>query len=173
MKKILSLLLVICVLFTFALFAAGSGSDDKKSGDQGAASADGTQPQETEAENTELGKYTVVIDSCRLAKDYEGKPIIIVKYIFTNVSDENPAAFYLCFDDAAFQNGVGLNECYVTADSANYEADNQMKEIKMGASLEVEVAYELNDETTDVEIEVSELFSWDDTVLTKTFTIAE
>ena len=47
-----------------------------------------------------------------------------------------------------------------------------MKDIKKGASLEVEVAYELNDSTTDVEVEVSELFSFSDKVIKKTFTIA-
>ena len=168
MKKILSLVLVICVLFTFALFAAGSGSDEGESTSQGSGEA-----ETTPTEDNELGDYTLVIDSCRLAKDYEGDPIVIVKYIFTNVSDENPGAFYLQFDCTVYQNGVSLNECYFVDDSANYSSDNQMKEIKQGASLEVEVAYELNDETTDIEVEVSELFSWDDKTLTKTFTIAQ
>ena len=48
-----------------------------------------------------------------------------------------------------------------------------MKEIKKGATLDVEVAYELNDATTDVEIEVKELFSFSEKVITKTFKIAE
>ena len=47
-------------------------------------------------------------------------------------------------------------------DSANYSADNQNKEIKKGASLEVEVAYVLNDTTRDLEVEISELFSYSD-----------
>ena len=47
-----------------------------------------------------------------------------------------------------------------------------MKEIKKGATLEVECAYELNDTTTDIEVEVTETFSFDDEIVTKTFSIA-
>ena len=165
MKKV-SLLLTVLLVIAFAVFALGSGESEVK--DQGEGKA-GTQAT---VENG-IGKYSVQIDSCRIAKDYSGKPVAIVKYIFTNVSDEKPAAFYVAFDDSVFQNGVGLNESYMLDDSANYSSDNQTKEIKAGASLEVEVAYELNDETTDIEVEVSELFSFDDTVITKTFSIVE
>ena len=42
----------------------------------------------------------------------------------------------------------------------------------MGASLDVEVAYELNDTTSDVEVEVKEWLSFNEKVLTKTFSIA-
>ena len=41
-----------------------------------------------------------------------------------------------------------------------------------GATIEVEVAYELNDTTTDIEVEVSELISFNDSMITKTFSIA-
>lgn len=74
-------------------------------------------------------------------------------------------------NDEVYQNGVGLNGAYFLDDSANYNAENQTKEIKKGASIEVEVAYELNDTTTDIEVEVKELFSFDDTTITKTFSI--
>lgn len=178
MKK-LSILLAILLITTYVLFAVGSTEDSDTTVDQGNDSvkvtekADETADDTTETNNTTLGDYTVVIDSCRQAKDYEGKAVIIVKYIFTNVSDDEASAFVYSIDAVAFQNGVGLNESYFVADSANYSSDNQMKEIKKGASIEVEVAYELNDTTTDVEIEVSELFSFENKVITKTFTIAQ
>ena len=47
-----------------------------------------------------------------------------------------------------------------------------LKEIKKGASLEVEVAYTLNDSTSEIEVEVKELFSFQNTLITKTFSIA-
>ena len=117
-----------------------------------------------------LGNYNVVIDSCRLATDYEGKPIVIVKYQFTN-NDDDAAAFWLTFDYDAYQNGVGLNECFLVAKSANFSTDNQQKEIKKGVSISVEVAYELNDTATDIEVEVAELFSLSDKKITKTLKI--
>ena len=154
----------------FALFAMGSSeSTDAPAKDQG---KDTVQTEATVDENA-IGDYTVVIDSCRLAKDYEGNPVVIVKYIFTNVSNEDAISFMVAIDENVYQGGIGLNEAWILDDSANYSADNQTKEIKMGATLEVEVAYTLNDTTTDIEVEVKELFSFDDTTLTKTLSIAE
>lgn len=138
---------------------------------------DGTEQQQETAAATEtaqegvLGDYIVIIDSCRMVKDYEGKPVVIVKYIFTNVSDESPAAFLYALDTAVYQSGIGLNESYFLSDSAAYDSGNQAKEIKAGATIEVEVAYELNDTTTDIEVEVSEYFSWTDDKVTKTFSL--
>ena len=164
--KVSKWLIAVLVVAMFAVFALGSG--DSETTDQGAGKA------ETKATVAgEIGKYSLVIDSCRLAEDYSGKPVVIVKYIFKNVADENAASFMVAFDDAVYQAGVGLNAAYMLDDSANYSSDNQMKEIKKGASLEVEVAYELNDTTTDIEVEVKELFSFQDKCLTKTFAIAQ
>lgn len=164
MKKV-KVLLSVMLLFMFAMFALGSGEDTSE--DQG------TGTVESEESDTNIGDYTVEIQSCRLAKDYEGKDVVIVKYLYTNVSNDDATAFWTAFDETVYQNGVGLNESYLVDDSANYSADNQSKEIKKGASLEVEVAYELNDTTTDIEVEVKELFSFDDTTITKTFSITQ
>lgn len=167
MKKY-SLILTVLLVGVFAIFALGSGESETEVKQQGVGVAATT----TVADDA-IGKYSVVIDSCRIAKDYEGKPVVIVKYIYSNISNSDPTAFFIAFDDNVFQSGVGLNSAYVLDDSANYSADNQTKEIKAGATLEVEVAYELNDTTTDIEVEVSELFSFNNTVISKTFTIAE
>ena len=184
MKK-LNLLLVALLIAVFAIFAMGSGESTPTTNDQGSGSVSVTDqngentdqgneaatPEETKS-NDQIGDYTLVIDSCRLAKNYDKKPVVIVKYIFSNVSDDNATSFASVFEDAVYQNGVGLNEAWLLDDSANYSSDNQLKEIKKGATIEVEVAYELNDSTTDIEVEVSEYFSFDDTTITKTFTIA-
>ena len=159
-------ILMVLLIAVFMLFALGSG--ESETADQGS----GTAETKAAASETELGKYTVEIDSCRLAKDYAGKSVVIVKYIFTNVSDESAVSFMFAFDDAVYQDGVGLNQAYVLDDSAKFNSDNQTKEIKKGATLEVEVAYELNDSTTDIEIEVKELFRFNDKTLKKTFKIA-
>lgn len=165
--KRLKWLLVIALVAVFAVFALASG--ESETANQGNGSADTNAP----TVESEIGKYSVVIDSCRLAKDYSGKPVVIVKYIFTNVSDDESASFMFAFDETVYQDGVGLNSAYVLDDSANYDEGNQSKEIKKGAKLDVEVAYELNDTTTDIEVEVKELFSFNDKTLTKTFKIAE
>lgn len=156
-------LLTLLVIAVFVLFAVASGSSETV--DQG------SDVVTTEVDNATLGDYSVEIDSCRLAKDYEGNAVVIVKYIFSNVSGDNATSFMVALDENVYQNGIGLNETYFVDDSANYSSDNQMKDIKKGASIEVEVAYELNDQETPIEVEVSELFSFSDKVITKTFSI--
>ncbi len=162
MKKLLSLLLALLLFTTYGIFALGSGESEEKSQGKGSAEKSDT--------TNKLGEYSLEIKSCRLAKDYEGKDIVIVLYGFTNNSDD-AEAFYLAFDDTVYQDGVGLNESYFVADSANYDSSNQTKEIKSGTSLDVEVAYELNNTTSDIEVEVSELISFDESKITKTFSI--
>lgn len=165
MKKILSALLSIAILSTFAFFAVASGDSEKEEVTQEAGSA------ATAEDNVTLGDYEVEIKSVRLAKDYENKPVAIVTYSFTNNSDE-AASFEWTFDHQAYQNGVSLERAYVLDDSADYDEANSSKEIKKGVTLELEIAYILNDSETDIEVEVSELVSFDDEkIITKTFSI--
>lgn len=162
MKK--RIILAVCLVLVFAFFALGSG--ESSTNDQGNGNAN-----TTEALSGEIGDYSVEIESCRIAEDFEGDPVAIVTYVFSNISDDDPACFAWTFEDNAYQNGVGLNKAYILADSANYDSDSQTKEIKKGATIQVEVAYELDDTTTDIEVEVKELISFDDDVVKKTFKI--
>jgi hypothetical protein len=157
--------IIFITLFALVLLTLCSCIDTGSTQDQGNGSA-----SQNGSSNSTLGDYEVIIESCRLATDYEGEPIVIVKYEFTN-NDDEPACFAWSLSCDVFQDGVGLNESYFVDESANYSAENQTKEIKKGASLSVEVAYKLNDTTTDVEIEVSELISFTDKKITKTFSI--
>ena len=165
MKRLGSLLLALCVIATFVAFGLGSSSTEtttvEQQGGPGAAVPNTV---------TDIAECSVEIKGCRLAKDWEGKDVVIVQYAFTN-NDDEPKAFLYSFEDEVYQNGIGLNESWMLADSAKYSADNQTKEIKKGATLDVEVAYELNDSVTDIEVEVSALFSFDDTTITRTFSI--
>ncbi len=164
MKRVLCMVLCVLIIAAFAFFALASSSEDNGQ-NQGNGVVD--TPNK---DNNNLGDYKVEILSCRLAKTYDNKPAIIVKYAFTN-NDDEAKSFMFALKDNVFQNGIGLNKAYMMNDSANYSSDNQTKEIKTGATIEVEVAYELNDETTDIEVEVSKLISLDDAVVRKTFSI--
>lgn len=184
MKKT-SIIMAVLLIIVFSVFAVAS-TEDEGNGNQGSGAVNGESSTESDGstesgqlnnssdpKDETLGDYSVVIDSCRLAESFDGKPVVIVKYIFTNNKNDDATAFSFAFDDAVYQNGVGLNGAYVLKDSANYNSDNQTKEIKKGASIEVEVAYELNDTTTDIEVEVKELWSFSDKTLTKTFSISQ
>ena len=172
MKRTLRVALALLLVAAFTLFAMAS-TEETNTNDQGDGTADVSKSGVSK--NEEIGDYSVVIDSCRIAKaqGYQDKDAIIVKYVYTNVGNDTPTSFMTAFDDNAYQDGVGLNTAYFLDDSAKYSMDNQTKEIKKGASIEVEVAYELNDTSTEVEVEVKELFSFNDTVIKKIFTLSE
>ena len=56
------------------------------------------------------------------------------------------------------------------SDDGNYDSNNnQSKEIKPGVTIDVMVAYKLNDTTSPVEVEVGQFLSFDNTKITKTF----
>lgn len=170
MKKILFLSLTVILILTF--FAGCMNNDNETL--SSTASKNDMSSNETVSKNEtadgNLGEYNVDIKSCRLAKDHEGKDIVIVNYGFKNNSDDS-ASFTFAISDKVFQNGVGLNKCYTAADSAKYSSDNQSKDIKKGATIDVEVAYTLNDDKSPIEIECSELISFSDEKVTKEFNI--
>ena len=156
----------LCVLLVALCLTLASCFESESNDDQSSESAEETTKQSTNA----LGNYQVEIKSCRLAEDYEGKPIVIVNFKFTN-NDDEAQAFYTAVEASVFQDGIGLNECYVADESANYSDDNQTKEIKSASSIEVEVAYVLNDTETDLDVEVTEWISLSDKKITKKFSI--
>lgn len=165
-KKLLSIIATFALLAVFGVLALGSTTSEPTTSDQG-----GDNSVQTQADPTKLGDYNIDIKSARLAKDYEGKDIVIITFGYTNNSD-SATSFITAVSPSVFQGGVGLNECYFADESANYSADNQTKELQKGASLDVEVAYTLNDATADVIVEVTEFISLSDNKLTKTFSLS-
>lgn len=165
MKKTLSVIMIMLLLLTYSAFALASGESSEN------VQSSGSVEQVEKADDTALGDYQVDIKSCRLAEDYEGKPVVIVTYGFTNNAEES-IPFYTAVSTTVYQDGVGLNEAFILDDSANYNADNKSKDLKTGASLDVEVAYELNDTTTDIEVEVTEWISFNDHKITKIFSLS-
>lgn len=120
----------------------------------------------------QIGDYIVKIKESKVTEDYEGAKILIVTYSFTNLSDESEAFMYT-INETLFQNGVELGDVFSSYGIEGYDSANQSKEIKPGVTLDVQVAYKLNDSTTDVEVEISEFFSLKDDHLTYTIKISE
>ena len=116
MKKFITLLLTLALVSSFGLFAIGSGeSDGGKT--QGSGTVDNTvstgktqTPGKADSDNNaSISDYLLEIKSCRLAKDYEKAPVIIITYSFTN-NGEDAASFNLTFNDEAFQK-IGRASC--------------------------------------------------------------
>lgn len=100
---------------------------------------------------TSSNDCNIKYDSYRLVKDDAGNDIIILKYNL-----ENNGKYITCFVNECYielyQDGVGLIEAYDLPQECNYNPDDQCRNLKGGASYGIEVAYELTNTTTDVEV---------------------
>ena len=176
MKKRLMVIAIAAMLLAMLTACGGSG-DTAPQNDAGSTTADASTSA-NDAANAEtgatdegdLGDYHVkILDAETGLNDYEGNPVIGVKYEYTNNGKEN-MMFDVAVSAQAFQDGVQLELAFMDEFSDEYE--NASKEIKPGTTLTCELYYALTSES-DVEIEVSELISFDDAKLTKTFSVAQ
>ena len=152
--------------FIVLMILGGNSSNDTNTNNNANTSND-TNNQATDDNENNLDSCNVVIDSYRLEESRDGKPVVIVKYKFTNNSS-SPQCFYYTVKDAIFQNGVGLKVCHT---ANNYSDDNKTKELQQGVTLDVEIAYYLNDTTTPIDVELIEFFDYSNKKVTKTFNI--
>lgn len=178
-QKIFALMLLAALIFS--LTACDGSSQDKESdlpGGPTQAAQDTTKPTPEPAtpaptvqleESGTLGDYGIEIHDFELSNDYSGAPAIIISYSFTN-NGEDAASGMVSLLDCAYQNGIQLETAIISGQSIS---EDQMKEIKTGASIELKAAFVLSSETAPVEFEMSEAFSFSDEKLGKTFQIAE
>ncbi|MGX7418514.1 DUF5067 domain-containing protein [Carnobacterium gallinarum] len=157
-KSLLSGLILGVALLTVG---CGNGSSETKASSSESAVSESTKK---EADNGTLGKYKVSILGFSKAEDYEGTPVGVVQYEFTNNSDTNQM-FSVAIGSKAFQNGVALDTAVMTEDGYT----DSLTEIQPGATITVKVAYKLADQEAPVTVEVSENFSLGDDKLTKEF----
>ena len=158
--------LAAAVAAPLALTACGGGASEPQAD---AETAPEEQAQEAEPEEeAPASDYAVTIDGSTVATDYEGNPAIVVDFTFTNNSDE-ATSFAVACSQKAFQNGVQLETAIVMDEDLG---NGYMAEIKPGATTQARLAFSLTDES-EVTVEVSELFSLDDTILAEaTFPVA-
>lgn len=92
-----------------------------------------------------------------------GELILGIKYSFTNNSDD-AACFDWVVDDDVFQNGAELPKIYTD--------ENATTNIQSGASIDVVIVYQLTD-TSDVDIELTDIMEQYEGKITKTIQISE
>lgn len=158
MKKKMLMLLLAGAL-AVSICACGSGET--------------TEPQEPEApavtDAGTLGDYDVAIGDCTFDEDYEGNPIIVIHYSFTNNGKE-PASALWSLGTKAYQDGVEL-ETAIVGDTSVYDASIDQKDIKTGITLDdCQIAYVMTSESP-VEFEVSEFLRTSNDTLYKTFEV--
>lgn len=97
--------------------------------------------------------YTVSLVNATVYEDDDGEPILVLKYDFTNNSNESQSFIGATYDKA-FQNGVQLSPAILIGTQYNYDVSLASKEVQPGVSMEVQRAYHLDHPTADVEVEV-------------------
>ena len=171
MKRKLVMIMASAMLMAM-LTACGSSGDTGANNTTDAGSAQTAQQETPKADAApvsegDLGDYHVkILDAETGLNDYDGNPVIGVKYEYTNNGDEN-MMFEAAVNAQAFQDGVQLDPAFMGDFSAEYE--NSSKEIKTGTTLTCELYYVLTSDS-DVEVEVTELISLDNAKLVKKFT---
>lgn len=131
-------------------------------------SSDSTPDTDENTSSGNLGDYDVEIKSAITTTDYEGNPAIVVTYSWTNNSDETTSCMASVIA-SAFQDGVELETAIIMDDSV-FDANPYMKDVRPGTTIDIQQAFELTS-SSNVEIEITELFSFDDKAVTETFQI--
>ncbi|MEC4272836.1 DUF5067 domain-containing protein [Adlercreutzia sp. R25] len=171
---VLSVVAFVLVLVMQSAFSAAfdkameEGGMTPASAETAAGDASASGPQAAEQSESTEAAYGVSIDGCRVTEDYEGNPAVVVSYTFSNNSEEttSPAVALI---EKVFQGGVQLDPAMVTDME---EGGKSMNDVKPGSSISYEAAYELAD-MSDIAVEVSELISFNDTILAEqTFSLS-
>lgn len=98
----------------------------------------------TESE-TEMEESCISIVSHNISRDYNGDPVLVIEYAFTNVDDE-PASFTFSVQDSVFQNGIECSSTVFGCDEV--DSQQQLNDVQPGFTYNLKVAYELKDMTT-------------------------
>lgn len=175
---VLSMLAALCS----AAFLAGCGEESQSSAVPAATSSSTPNESSSAVESKiepaaetgkgDIGDYNIEILGVRIVDDFQGGKDALVKLKFTNISDEEAAAFGSSLDIKVYQDGVELG--MGVPDAEGYEAGNSYKTVKKGASIEFEHPVQLSNTTSPIEVEVAELFAIIDTgKVTKTLELPQ
>ena len=114
----------------------------------------------------EIDRYAVSINSYDIAEDRNGDKVLILNMGYTNNSSTD-TPFYAAIDVAAFQDGVELEQAFITDDDIMDDSNNYVN-VLPGAGLGVSEGFVLSSETAPVDIEITPMFSFgDDKITTK------
>ena len=111
--------------------------------------------------------YEVKINDVTLTDDGEGKDLIVLSISFTNNSDSG-TSFSSAINTELFQNDIALKSGHLPYNHPSHNSDlssNSYTDIKKGASIELQVVYELNDAKNPVEIKCIDSSSYDKAVI--------
>lgn len=172
-KRLIILAVIAGIIILIVAISSLGGSDDKNTSNNNTnnttSSSSSVSAEKEEGAEGKIGSYVCTVKSAKLCKDYEGKQAVKITYEFTNNSS-NPESFDIALSDNVYQNGVGLEPVYFLANDEEADIGIDVK-IKPGVTKEVSKAYLLQDPSADLEVEIGEFISFDNTKVTTTVKI--
>lgn len=151
----------ICVLtMVAALSACTTETTDSESSKVESSAAESKEEsaessEESSEEETEAAEFVFAINSTSLGKDYEDKDVLIIKYDFTNNSDEATSFTFAC-QDTVFQDGIECDSTVIGCD--DIDSQEQLNDIQPGKTYTVTIGYHISDTSKPVDVVVTDLF---------------
>ena len=159
--KLKKLLAGVCALtMAAALSACTTETTDSESSKVESSAAESKEEsaessEESSEEETEAAEFTFAINSTSLGKDYEDKDVLIIKYDFTNNSDEATSFTFAC-QDTVFQDGIECDSTVIGCD--DIDSQEQLNDIQPGKTYTVTIGYHISDTSKPVDVVVTDLF---------------
>lgn len=128
------------------------------------------EPEETSNEIVlgtpiEFETFTITITNLETSTDYDGNPILIYTYDWINTGDDTQSPF-MTFDITGFQNGIST-EISPFSETVDY-GSGQVEVRPEGAVEGAQGAIGLTSVEEPVELELTEMFSFEDNAYTTT-----
>lgn len=140
--KFITFLLILCLIGFISAMTGNNNTQNKK---------DSSNTMETEGE---INNYYVKIGEATITNDGLGKNILLLNISFTNNNDEAKAFMYN-LDCKMYQNGVELKMPISTYGIENYNWEDKTKEIQSGVNFEFKLAFEIEDLSSPVNVEIT------------------
>ena len=104
-----------------------------------------------------------------------GGNIAIVTYGFTNNDYDTGMSFFACVNDSVSQNGVELTESNALKGQFDLFNPDEVKQVAKGETIDVKVAYELQDTVSNITVKASKTVSiaGENSTVTQVFTIEQ
>lgn len=99
----------------------------------------------------DIDDYHVALLRIETSKDYKGDPALILTILYTN-NGKDTESYMTAVSTKLFQNGVQLERAISVS---GVDTMVQMAEVRPGASVELQIAYQITDINLPVEIEFS------------------
>lgn len=164
------LIVIFSILFLFATFEEDDTDNDienNNSNDVGVSDEsnnidsniqDDKKDNTSDDNNNTIGNYIVNINDYEITYNYNGDPIILISFSFTNNDDEE-AAFGYALDTKVYQNDIEITQPFSTYGIDNLNWEDEIKYVKPGKTFTFNIGYELSDTTSDVTVEVTSFWS--------------